>query len=109
MFKKKFKEEVFETELIIIYWKIIEFWLDVWDFDGLYNRKWVIYLKEWCNIEKTLSHEILHFVYDMLLERDISLTKQTEEMFAYLIWFYFDKTYKWLIKQIELSQKIEKK
>ena len=112
MIKKRFSEDVFETSILVKYWTIEEFWLDVWDFDWYCDRKWTMYIKQWCNIEKTLPHEVLHFIYDALLDRDISLTAQTEETFAYMNWFYFEKIYKWLMKQIKQTQpllKTEKK
>jgi len=111
MIKKRFKEEVFDTELLLIYWKIEGFGIEEKDFDWLYNKKGTIYIKEWAPLEKTLVHEMLHFIYDVLLERDISLSLQTEEIFAYLLWFYFDKTYKWLMKTTKTIPllKIEKK
>ena len=106
MIKKRFSEDIFETSILVKYWTLEEFWLDL-NFDWYCDRKWTMFIRQWCNIEKTLSHEVLHLVYDELLDRDISLTAQTEETFAYMIWFYFEKIYKWLKQNTTI--KTEKK
>ena len=109
MFKKKFKEDMFESELIIIIDspENLEFISKLDNFDGYYNWDGVIYICDDAPLLKTLSHELIHFVHYQLKDMcDISLTDNTEETYAYFYSYYLDKIWE---RMSALQIKNEKK
>lgn len=97
MFKKKFSETMFESEVIVIVdsKENLKELLKWTDFDGFYNWEWTIYIADNSDLLKTLSHEVMHFVHHHLKDWcNISLTWQTEETYAYFYSYYLEKIWK---------------
>ena len=99
MFKKKFKESMFESEVVVIISskeEINKLWYDCnTDYKWFYAENWVLWIEEWDINLKYLSHEVLHFVAQQLRSvREIKMIAETEEMYCYFYSYYLDKIWK---------------
>ena len=111
MYKKKFKEDMFESELIVVVSsreEIIKMGYDCTeDCKWFYAEDWILWIEESSISLKYLSHEIIHFVSQQLRTIiDIKLNAETEENYAYFYSYYLDKIWK---RMSALQIKNEKK
>ena len=111
MIKKRFKEEMYESEIIVMISKPEE--MDkMYDIEEHHNwfyaENWVLRLREWVINLKYLSHEIMHFTTQQLRDiRNVKLNPETEEMYAYFYSYYLNRIWKRI--QTTNTLKIEKK
>lgn len=99
MYKKKFKEDMLESEVVVIVCsqeEINKLWYEVNDdYNWFYAENGVLRLREWVMNLKYLSHEVLHFVAQQLRTvREIKMNAETEEMYCYFYSYYLDKIWK---------------
>lgn len=101
MIKKTFYEETIDTKLTLLIWTEeelnkstdVDITKSYWAMD---DDTWTITLnmdeiKWWTMFMKTVTHELLHFVWYRLRSKWIDHTAMTEEIYCYMYDFYFGK------------------
>lgn len=108
MIKKTFYEETMDSKLNIVIWTETELSKHV--DDNVTKTLWAFYedtrtiilnmdeIKWWTMFMKTITHELLHFVWYRLRSKWIDHTTMTEEIYCYMYDFYFGKILEWINK-----------